>query len=74
MTVDYQRQRDMLEETLRDIPGVISVGITRARGELALAVIIDSSFKENSKNQIPTKFGVLEVIVKYLGDVKSTSL
>lgn len=74
MNIEYQRQRDILEESLRDTPGVISVGITKYCGNIALAVIVDSSFKNISDNQIPAKFGNLNVIVKYLGDAKMTSL
>lgn len=64
MTVDYNSIRQELASALRDVPGVISVGIGKEDDTVVLIVAIDSNHFAGS---VPSSFRGVSVVVRNFG-------
>lgn len=67
MSCEYQIERDKLAMSLKGIPGVLNVGMSKVEGDIVLAVIINSNLTKELREQIPNVFDGLKVVVKSLG-------
>jgi hypothetical protein len=67
MTTDYNALRDDLASVLRDIPGVISVGIGKENKQIVLIVAIDPYL---FTGKVPSSFKGVNVIIRDLGRAK----
>lgn len=64
MSVDYNAIRQELASALRDVPGVISVGIGKEGDTVVLIVAIDSNYFAGS---VPNSFRGVSVVVRRFG-------
>lgn len=62
--IDYNLIRVKLAESLKKVPGVISIGIGREDGKIVLIVAIDSRV---FTGEVPDSFEGIDVITRDLG-------
>ena len=61
---DYWKLRDELASELKDIPGILSVGIGRAEQEIVLVVTVEG---EGVRSIVPQQYKGVNVNVRDLG-------
>jgi hypothetical protein len=70
MNLNYMELCHELSDHLKDIPGIISIGLTKKNGQIVLLVAIDN---EKFNGGVPKKFRGIDVVLQDLGHAMAYS-